>query len=1778
MSTRQNKGNQKGSQTPVKEDFDSKPAATEATDKVKEEKPSIDPDFIRAIFAEQLEHFFASKGPVYSIPPPSEPQDTFADSEMDLENYFSKNDPPSRNAKGLAPNPRRLTMTEREINGAEDAKVQVQFTKPQPKFDHIRLEKLRMPDMIKFIDDVIQYQTSFHIKLPISTLLSNEVRDILIAHNAELNDKKFYELRLNDLLSYLYKEVRPDSKIRFRRALQKNARFENPSGFSPYKGGFKSFYTALLTYKRQFIRTYEILATDNEGNVPKTDNKAGGLIKVFLEPITYGYGHCIYELLKDQEETFKDIYSFISAFYREVELDYARSEHHRTFLTHFSGTATALSARQSGRDSDELGNIAPVLPDQSDDLSFDETELELLADDDASSREFGDFDDPDDGELDPSDMHGGDDPLPPQPPPLANVQQTRPFSKPPPFAKGATRPSEHTSNYRSGCLTKLLRGECKNPGCQHSHRVEDLEQLRLSLSKKLSADRKSPSQAGGLHSILHLVNAVEEDVNPRGYHEKHNDFIQWMYLNDAPAANLFEAVHHKGTILVSENVIIDVTDVLFDSGAVQGSYVSEAFVRKNRRLLVPYRVKCRNRVKLADNETIVDLTEAYFLPMRFIDRNDSPHIGTALFWVLPTCSHDMIVGLPAIVMRFSELHKQMIDSAVAKIRDTEPTPAVNNLESSDDLRYPWTVEIEDAAPEDSSTELPSSFPNALHFMEMSVEDAEKEYLSLFEKHVHPDFAGKTDVLNLLRTKGLRVFVPSNWEGIKGVDPIKLNWKATLPESMKPRARPINPKLYQHAKKEFDRLNAYFYEPSDSPWASCLVIAPKATEPFIRFCGDYVDINKHIMVGHYPIPNVLHSLSRIIKYQVFVDLDLANSFHQFLLHDETKLRLSIQTPWGQFQPKFLPEGVGPASFILQEAMVNMFGDFEEWLIVIFDNMLILAHDYDDAYQKLEKVLDKCIEHNLTLKFKKSWLGFPSANFFGYVCKAGTYELSQDRIAAVQDIPFPKSTKGMQSFLGTILFFKPFIPNFSNLTARLNDMTHKDFNWDPASWTCDYHSEFLAVKQALLHPNVLHYPDFSLEWILRTDASTYGVGGILLQKRKSDDGSSETLEPIAYVSQKFSSQAMRWSTIEQEAYAMYYCVRTLSYYLHGKDFVLETDHNNLLWMEASTVPKIVRWRVLLQSFKFLVRHIAGAKNTVADFFSRMHSSPAEPALPIGLLHSLNPDVRPSPEDLLREVHGGRMPHAGARRTWLMLNTLKPGHRIPFRVVQDFVASCATCQKDRLGMTDFLEPVVRHLKPTHARSMVGVDTLTVTPADDNGNQYIIVVVNHFTKFTALYPAKQRDALSIARALFQYVCSYGLVDSLISDPGSEFSNEVVRHLTRWLGLNHSFSLVDRHESNGVEGTNKQILKHLRCLVFDERVLRKWSDPEQLSLIQYFLNSIDSSETGVIPYAAHFGTKEATYFKLPAESGDGPTLTQEFVKLLDENLKALRFVSTKFQSELASARTSATPLGTQNIFQPGDLVLWDTKSSSANLRESKLSPRFVGPYEVLEQIKNDVEVRHITRGNITKLHVERLKLFSGSMEEAKRVAQIDNDQYEIKRILTYSGNPELRSTVDFKVEFEDGSVLWLPFSDDLFQTQEYVRFCESRPELQQMVQILKISNKLSRETKAKSISKVKPGDKVFVNLRWFGHLWYLGVDLPDRFCTDFYVEALYGPWKSKNRKKISIRFPVFNEEYPVDNLFVEQYGSHFEIPDYGEQMASALVDQKFLKDFPQVQANLSQN
>ena len=137
-----------------------------------------------------------------------------------------------------------------------------------------------------------------------------------------------------------------------------------------------------------------------------------------------------------------------------------------------------------------------------------------------------------------------------------------------------------------------------------------------------------------------------------------------------------------------------------------------------------------------------------------------------------------------------------------------------------------------------------------------------------------------------------------------------------------------------------------------------------------------------------------------------------------------------------------------------------------------------------------------------------------------------------------------------------------------------MTHKDFCWKRETWVYDYVGDFEKMKLALSQSVANHFPDYNLDWVLRVDASDKAVGAVLYQERPDSCGVI-VHEPIGFASQKFSQTASsRWDAFKKEAYAAYYGVNHFSYYLRGKPFLLETDHRNLLWIEKSDVPIVVR----------------------------------------------------------------------------------------------------------------------------------------------------------------------------------------------------------------------------------------------------------------------------------------------------------------------------------------------------------------------------------------------------------------------------------------------------------------------------------------------------------------------------------------------------------------------------------------------------------------------------
>ena len=113
------------------------------------------------------------------------------------------------------------------------------------------------------------------------------------------------------------------------------------------------------------------------------------------------------------------------------------------------------------------------------------------------------------------------------------------------------------------------------------------------------------------------------------------------------------------------------------------------------------------------------------------------------------------------------------------------------------------------------------------------------------------------------------------------------------------------------------------------------------------------------------------------------------------------------------------------------------------------------------------------------------------------------------------------------------------------------------------------------------------------MLRPDASDNSVAAILI----NIDADGNEL-PIQFVSHILSTAAKNWKIVEKEAFSIVYGVKRLAWFLYGVHFYIETDHRNLLWLQESTSPKLVRWTLCLQEFNYTLLHIFREQNQTAD----------------------------------------------------------------------------------------------------------------------------------------------------------------------------------------------------------------------------------------------------------------------------------------------------------------------------------------------------------------------------------------------------------------------------------------------------------------------------------------------------------------------------------------------------------------------------------------------------
>jgi hypothetical protein len=422
---------------------------------------------------------------------------------------------------------------------------------------------------------------------------------------------------------------------------------------------------------------------------------------------------------------------------------------------------------------------------------------------------------------------------------------------------------------------------------------------------------------------------------------------------------------------------------------------------------------------------------------------------------------------------------------------------------------------------------------------------------------------------------------------------------TTNEPVRSRLYPIPYALREELSKEIDdMLSLGIIEPSTSSYASPVVMVKKSDGSY-RVCSDFRKLNRITVFDAEPIPTAADIFSKLSECQYFSKFDLCKGYWQIKIKEEDKEFTSFTCHKGLFQYNVMPFGLvnAPATF---NRMMRRLLQNEQTLSSYFDDVLSHTGSWDTHMTSLREFFTRIRNAHLTLKPSKCSLGYDNISFLGYELGKGCLKPLSSTVDKIMRAPRPTTKTQLRSFLGLIGYYRSFVPNFALLALPLTDLTKKGLP-NVLEWTDAQERAFNSLRQYLVNPPILRLPDYKKQFILQTDAASEGIGAILLQEEEG------CRYPVAFASRKLLPRECNYATIEKECLAVVWGVQKFQTYLYGSQFILETDHQPLQYLQQNNFQnsRLTRWSLSLQPYRFTLRYIKGCLNVGADFLSRNYA---------------------------------------------------------------------------------------------------------------------------------------------------------------------------------------------------------------------------------------------------------------------------------------------------------------------------------------------------------------------------------------------------------------------------------------------------------------------------------------------------------------------------------------------------------------------------------------------
>ncbi|WVZ88875.1 hypothetical protein U9M48_035342 [Paspalum notatum var. saurae] len=671
----------------------------------------------------------------------------------------------------------------------------------------------------------------------------------------------------------------------------------------------------------------------------------------------------------------------------------------------------------------------------------------------------------------------------------------------------------------------------------------------------------------------------------------------------------------------------------------------------------------------------------------------------------------------------------------------------------------------------------------------------------------------------------------------------------------------------------------------------------------------------------------------------------------------------------------------------------------------------------------------------------------------------------------------------------------------LVYSKNEKEHEEhlriFAWSPK---CE--EAFGTLKKLLTSAPVLAQPDITKPFDVYCDASSSGLGGVLMQEGRV----------IAYASCQLRKHEVNYPTHDLELLAVVYALKKWRHYLLGNTCHVYTDHKSLKYI--FTQPELNmrqrRWLELIKDYDLEVHYHPGKANVVADALSRKahcNFTEARPTVRVlcceigdiemptaleaelynlileptikdqiiaaqkqdkgmahirdeiddekkacfkldeeGVLWFKNRLVVPKDMELrkkiLDEAHTSMFTlHPGSNKMYQDLKQKFWWTRMK-REIAKYVSECDVCQRvkaDHLRPAGMLQPLA---VPAWKWEDIHMDFIVGLPRTQKGYDSIWVIIDSCTKSAHFIPVKTTYGTKQYAELYisRIVSLHGVPLTITSDRGSLFVSRFWEQLQTALGTKLIRSSAYHPQTSGqVERVNQILEDMLRACALTYST--KWD--ECLPLAEFAYNNSCQKSLEMAPFEALYGRRCRTPLNW-SEPGERVTFGPDLVTQAEEQVKFIHANLKRAQSRQKSySDQRRRPL----VFEEGDHVYLRVSPMKGVHRfgvKGKLAPRYVGPFRITERcgsVAYRLELPPHLAAVHDVFHVSQLKNCLWVPEEA-----VDTSRIQIEPDLTYEENPikildqKQRSTRQRTINFY--KVQWSNHSEEeaTWEQEEYLQ------------------------------------------------------------------------------------------------------------------------------------------